>query len=48
MLGLVVDVCANAAFDVVVASTSSPAAMVAASIGSSFVVLMFCYLSIYK
>src|SRR5918911_1307356 len=34
---------AKAPFDVVVASTRSPAAIVAASIGSNFVVLIFCY-----
>ena len=39
---------AKAPFDVVVASTRSPAAIVAASIGSNFVVLMFCYQSMFK
>ena len=38
----------RAAFDVVVARTRSPAAIVVASIGSNFVVLMFCYLTMYK
>jgi hypothetical protein len=38
-----VDVCATAAFDVVVARASSPAANIVATIGSNFVVLIFCY-----
>jgi hypothetical protein len=36
-----IDVCATAAFDVVIARTSSPAAMVAATIGSSLVFSYF-------
>ena len=39
---------AKTGFDVVVASTSSPAAMIAASIGSSLVVLILCHSSMYK
>ena len=40
---------AKTGFDVVVVRTSSPAAaMIAASIGSSLVVLILCYSSIYK
>ena len=39
---------AKTGFDVVVARTSSPAAIVVASIGSSLVVPILCYSSIYK
>jgi hypothetical protein len=42
VLGLVVDVCANAAFDVV-ARTRNPAAITAATLVNNFVVLMILY-----
>jgi hypothetical protein len=40
-------VCATAALDVA-ATTRSPDAIIDASIGNNFVVLIFCYLSIDK
>ena len=48
VLGPDVDVCAKAPFDVVAARTRNPAAIIAATMLNNFVVLIFCYLSMYK